>query len=287
MVLKKIILYSTVIVSAITFASCEKEYSVENSGAPSELIVGANCRISKISYTDTATNTGLGSLAAIINSLDNVTNIRLFDSLSNTIEFDTDPVITNDTIYINANEYFTVDINKRILKLHGLLDPTDPLSPQFDVNYLYSPTGYLLQKLYAFTAAPGVPYKRVDYIYVGGNLTQMTTTDLFTGDLETDATLNYHANIVPRRYIYIFPDETDYSYFSQFYDFGQKSFNAVKDIKVRNYDPGNTLRDSAVSTFSNYIMSRDTYILSVQMNGDNQPSIPAVKGKLSFSYKCK
>ncbi len=58
-------------------------------------------------------------------------------------------------------------------------------------------------------------------------------------------------------------------------------------MKIRNYDPGNTLRDSLVSTFSNYIMSRDNYVLSVQMSGDDLISIPAAIGKLSFSYKCK
>ncbi len=287
MVLKKIVLYSLSFLLAATFVSCEKEYSLENSGAPNELIVGINCRISKISYTDTATNTGLGALFASINSLDNVTQITKFDSVSNTIEYRSDPVITNDTIYINANEYFTVDINKRILKLHGLIDPTDPLSPQFDVVYLYSASGYLIQKNYAFTGAPTIPYQRVDYAYVGGNLTGMAVIDLTNGDTSHNATVTYYNNIVPKRYIYIFPDEKYYPNFTQFYDFGLRPYNAVRGITVRNYDPGNVLRDSTVSSFSNYIMSRDTYVLSVIMNGDAEQSVPAPKSKLSFSYKCK
>lgn len=270
-----------------TCVSCEKEFSLENGGAPNELIIGINCRISKISYTDTATNTGLGSLSADINSLDNVTQITRFDSVSNTIEFRSDPVITNDTIYINANEYYIVDINKRISKMHGLIDPTDPLSPQFDVVYIYSGAGYLNQKSYAFTAAPAVPYQRVDYTYVGGNLTEMAVIDLTSGDTSHSATVTYYNNIIPKRYIYIFPDEKFYPNFTQFYDFGLKSYNAVKSITVRNYDPGNVLRDSTMSTFSSYILSRDTYVLSVIMDGDADQSIPAPKGKLSFSYKCK
>ncbi len=271
----------------MAFTACEKEYSLENTGGPNELIIGIDCRISKIVYTDTTAKLGLGSIAATINSLDIVTRITKFDSLSNTIDFISDPVITNDTIYINANEYFTVDINKRISKLHGLVDPTDPFSPQFDIQYLYSASGYLTTKVYTFPAFPVSPFYQVDYTYTNGNLTKMTGTDMFSNELIIDASINYYTNIIPKRYIYIFPDENSYPYFNQFYNFGVRSFNAVKDIKIRNYDPGPVLRDSTFTTFSNYIMSRDTYVLSVQMGGDDLPCIPAPKGKLSFFYKCK
>jgi hypothetical protein len=260
---------------------------LENSGIGSDLIIGIDCRISKIVSTDTATNTGLGSLAADINNLDIVTRITKFDSLSNTIEFIATPTYINDTVYINPDEYFLVDINKQILKLHGLIDPTDPFSAQFDVNYTYSAPGHLISKSYALTSDPFNPFYLVVYTYVDGNLTHMSGTDLFTGDLIIDADMNYYSNIVPKRYMYLFPDEKGYPYFSQFFNYGLRSYNAVKDMTVRNYDPGNVVRDSLVSTFSNYIMSRDTYVLSVQMNGDDQPGIPAQAGKLSFSYHCK
>ncbi len=271
----------------VILSSCEKEYSVENSGGPSDEIIGVDCRITKIAYTDTATNTGTGALTAVINSLDIVTKITKFDSLSNTIEFIASPLITNDTIYINPDEYFIVDFNKRVKSLHGLVDPTDPFSTQFDISYVYNSGGFLFRKIYTFTAFPGTPFYEVNYTYAGGNLTKMTGTDKVSGDLITDATMTYHPFIIPKRFIYIFPDEKSYPNFTQFYDFGNKSFNAVKDMTVRNYDPGNVLRDSLVSTFSSYSMSRDTYVLSVMMSGDDQPSIPAAKGKLSFSYKCK
>ena len=253
----------------------------------SDLIIGIDCRISKIVYTDTATNTGLGSLAADINSLDIVTKIIKFDSLSNTIEFIVTPVYVNDTIYINPDEYFVVDINKRINKLHGLVDPTDPFSLQFDVFYQYNAAGYLVAKNYFLTLAPTVLFYQVNYTYFGGNLVHMSGTDQSTGDLVVDADINYFSNIIPKRYLYIFPDEKSYPYFNQFYNYGARNYNAIKNMTVRNYDPGNVVRDSTVSAFSNYIMSRDTYVLRVQMAGDDQQSIPALAGKLTFSYHCK
>ena len=271
----------------VIFVSCEKEYSEENAGTPDALIVGLDCRINKIVYTDTATKSGIGSLEAAINSLDFVTKITKYDSLSSTIEFISTPTYISDTIYINPDEYFIADINKRITKLHGLLDPTDPFSLQFDVFYVYNGTGYLVTKNYFLSISPTFLYYQVNYTYNLGNLTHMSGTDQLSGDLIVDADVGYYNNIVPKRYLYIFPDEKGYPYFNQFFNYGSKNYNAVKKITVRNYDPGNVVRDSTVSNFSNYIMSRDTYVLSVQMAGDDQQSIPASAGKLSFSYKCK
>ncbi|MEO6540583.1 MAG: hypothetical protein ABIN74_06330 [Ferruginibacter sp.] len=273
----------------VLFISCEKELSVENGAIDDELIVGVDCRIRKIVYTDTAgnANIGLGSIAATINSTDVVTMITRFDSLASTIEFIGTPTYTNDSVYINPDEYFVVDVNKRITKLHGLEDPTDPFSLQFDVFYQYSATGNLVAKNYFLSIAPTIQVYRVDYIYTGGNLTRMVRTNLATGDFESDADLEYYTNIIPRRYLYIFPDENAYAPYTQFFNFGTRNYNAIKKIKVRNYDPGNVVRDSIVSTFSNYIMSRDNYVLHVQMGGNAQPSIPALAGKLSFNYRCR
>ena len=275
--------------------SCEKEYSNENSGnTDNELIVGVDCRISKIISTDTSgtaaggTGTGLGSIEAAINSLDVVTRITRFDSLSNTIEFINSPIYSNDSVYINADEYFIVDANKRITKMHGLADPTDPFSLQYDVFFLYNTAGYLTTKTYFLTSSPAAPFYRVDYTYGGGvNLTHMAAVNLPGGDLEMDADITYLTSLVHRMFIYIFPDERFYPEFNQYFNFGTKNFNAVKKMTVRNYDPGNVVRDSLVSNFSNYIMSRDNYVLSVQMGKDNQPSLPALAGKLSFSYHCR
>jgi hypothetical protein len=269
--------------------SCTKEYSLENIGnGNNSQIVGVDCRISRIIYTDTSTDRGIGSLSADINSTDAATIITLYDSLSGTIAYRSMPVYSNDTIFINSNEYFVVEpITARVKRLHALVDPTDPSSLQFEVDYFYNASGFLTSKFYTYTSTPGSPFRLVTYTYSGPNITHMSATDLASGDLETDADINYYTNILPNRYMYIFPDESNYSFFTQFYNFGQKPSNAIKDMKVRYYDPGNVARDSSVSTFTSYMLSRDNYVLSVIMNGDDQTSIPAAAGLLNFSYKCK
>ncbi|HAO46007.1 MAG TPA: hypothetical protein PLZ45_12175 [Ferruginibacter sp.] len=277
-------------VVVLTLFSCAKEYSLESSSDPTGngIIIGTDCRISKIAYHDTTTGLALGSLIANINTSDNVTNITKFDSLAFTIDFVSTPFYASDTVFINADEYFLVDLaSRRIKQLHALLDPTDPFSLQYEVFYFYDTNGFLNQKFFAFTSNPGIPFYLVNYTYSSGKMISMTGTDLFTGDLVIDAQVDYYSNVIPKRFLYIFPDEEGYPYFSQFYNFGTKPTNGPKSIKVRNYDPGNVLRDSIVSVFGSYVMSRDNYVLSVIMTGDDQPSIPAPAGKLSFSYKCK
>lgn len=272
----------------ISLFSCEKEYSVENidNNGNSE-IIGIDCRVSRIIYTDTATKSGIGSIEAVINAVDVVTRVTKFDSISNTIEFISTPTYSNDTVFLNPDEYFIVDANKRINRLHGLTDPTDPFSLQFDVFYQYNPAGYLVAKNFFLTNNPTLPFYRVEYIYTNGNLTRMTGTDLANGDLFIDADITYYSNIIPKRFIYIFPDEIAYANYTQFFNFGAKSFNGVNKITIRNYDPGNVVRDSLVTTFSNYGLSRDAYVVNVQMGGDDLQCIPAAAGKLSLSYTCK
>lgn len=274
-----------------TMASCAKEYSVENGGNLNDpLIVGVNCRISKIAYNDSATAIPKGSIAASINLKDTVTDITQFDSLAYTILFYTSLNYFMDTIKINSIEYFISDPANggRIARLHGLTDPADPLSPQFDADYSYDASGHLLSKSYSFSTNPGVPYYVVNYSYSGGNLVGMTGTDVsFGSNLIVDAVLDYYVSLTPQNYMYLFPDELSYAPYNQFFNFGTRSRSAIKNLKVRYYDPGPVVRDSTVSTFTGYLMSRDNYVLGVYMNGNDQFSIPAQAGKLSFSYKCK
>ncbi len=285
---RKIFCYSILLI--ITFTSCLKEYSTENGdiGSGGATIIGANCRISKIAYADSASVFGIGSISAVINGSDNATNITKFDSLTLTIDFNSTPQYFGDTVAIDPDQYFVLDNStKRVKLFHGLFDPTVPGSPEFDVDYIYDASGYLVNKFYSFSLFPGFPFLQVTYTYTGGNLTHMVSDDLFTGDMIKDADLTYFSNIAPKNFMNIFPDENTYAEFNQFYSFGKKNTNAVKSLKLRYYDPGNVLVDSASSSFSNYIMSRDNYVLSVLMTGDDQSSIPATAGKLNFSYKCK
>lgn len=276
------------VVVTLFLVSCEKEVSTENSDNGNELIVGKDCRISKMMYTDTATNLNLGSLAAAINILYRVDDITVFDSLAQALTFSALPTYSNDTVYLNADEYFVIDIiNNRVKKLHGLTDPTDILSPQFDADYIYNATGFLLQKNYNLTIG-NIPAVKVDYTYTSNNPTKMVYTNLITNEVEMDATIQYHSNIIPRSYLYVFPDEFTHPKYLQFFNYGRKPTNAVKDIKLYFYNGGIIPVDSLVSKFDSYRMSRDNYVLDVIMSGDEQPGIPAPGGsKIRFSYKCK
>ncbi len=288
--MKSKVLYVGLLILTVVLSSCLKEFSNEGDDTPGGIIIGADCRISKIAYTDSASGTGLGSISAVINSSDEVTDVTRFDSLSLTIDFNSIPqyFANGDTVYIDPDQYFVRIAGTKLVKLfHGFVDPTVPGSPEYDVNYVYDGNGKLAQKLYNYTLLPGITYQEVTYNYASGNLISMTNIDAFTGDLISDATLTYYTNIAPKNFMYLFPDENTLPSYSQFFNFGGRPANAVKSLKVRYYDPGNIAVDSTVSDFKGYVMSRDNYVLSTYMLGDDQSSIPAMEGKLTFSYHCK
>lgn len=280
----------------LIFISCTKEFSLENGGNTNGngLIVGTDCRISKIDFYDSATNVALGSIAAAINAKDTVTDVTLFDSLTNRLVFNSKPTYFRDTIFIDPDEYFIVDlVTGRVIHLHGVLISAFPTIP-FEADYMYNPDGTLAQKLYDIPGAGVSPAVGVNYTYMAGNLTHVTTTDYTapTPEVIKDADVDYYSNIKPKNYLNLMPDETisdDINHFApytQFFNFGKKPLNAIKKLTVRNYI-GGVASDSTVSNFQTYIMSRDNYVLSVYMLGDDQESIPAAESKLVFSYKCK
>ena len=284
--MKKI--FPFLIAAAVALSSCLKEYSDENNGDAGGIIIGTDCRISKIAYADSAASFGIGSISAAINSSDEVTGITKFDSLSLTIDFNSLPQYFTDTVYIDPDQYYVRETTgKRIKRFHGFVDPTVPGSPEYDVDYVYDGSGKLAQKLYSYSLLPGINFQEVTYTYTSGNLVSMKSVDAFTGDLIKDASLTYYSNIAPKNFMYLFPDETAFAEFNQFFNFGGKPTNAVKSLRVRYYDPGNIVADSSVSNFTGYVMSRDNYVLSAYMIGDDQSSVPAAEGKLSFSYHCK
>ncbi len=285
--MKSPILFLLSCILCFTIFSCEKENSEEN-GGDDPSIIGVNCRIAKIDYRDSNGVTPIGSIAANINALDNITNIIEFDSLSNFIISYSDVSYVGDTVHVNDDEYFIQDPNgKLIIKFHGLVDPGNPVSPFYDQVFTYNTAGNLVKKTKALSTAPTLPYEQVDYNYSNGNLVSMIYKNLFSGQTISDASLTYQPTVVPKNYIYIFPDEEERAANNQFFNFGKRSLNAVKDLKVRYYDGTGVLIDSAVSLFNSYQQSVDMYVLSVSMSGDAQPCIPAQPGRLQFSYKCR
>ncbi|MBS1510566.1 MAG: hypothetical protein JST86_07000 [Bacteroidetes bacterium] len=287
--MKNRFLFLGLIAMVTTIVSCQKEYSDENgSGSGAGVIIGSDCRINKIAYNDSATGAPIGSLIATINSSDAVTDITKFDSITLSIDFNSVPQYFSDTVYIDPDQYYIFDATtRRINSFHGLIDPTVPGSPEYDIAFVYDAANFLINKVYTYTLSPGTPFQQVTYTYTGGNLTHMEDVDMFTFDKIKDADLTYYTNIAPKNFMYLFPDEDTHAEMNQFFNFGRKTTNACKDYKVRYYDPGNTLVDSTVSTFKTYILSRDNYVTSVYMLGDDQTSIPSPQAKLTFGYQCK
>jgi hypothetical protein len=111
--------------SAAVFVSCAKEVSQENGGGASGInIIGNDCRISKITYSDNASGVALGSISANINTSDNAIDITDFDSLNNTLNSFIPLQYKNDTVNISPNEYFILSpATKRVNHCRCRLKP--------------------------------------------------------------------------------------------------------------------------------------------------------------------
>ena len=152
----------------LVFASCTKEYSLENGGTSnngSDQIIGVGCRISKIAYYDSASNVALGSLAAMINARDTVTDITFFDSLNNIIVSNSMPSYSLDTVFLNPDEYFLTNVATGLVThVHGVLTSVFPSIP-FEADYVYNADGTLFQKRYDIPGAGISPAVVVEYSY--------------------------------------------------------------------------------------------------------------------------
>jgi hypothetical protein len=282
--LLKRILGVTVLMTSLI--SCDKERSVENPAPNTNpMIVGNDCVPSSIASYDSIVP--LGSIAALFDASDKATNITQFDSITFTLEnsANINYSVAGDTAYINGNEYFLLAPSGLVESFHGLVDPSDPLSLQYDVAYTYNGTGNLTTKSYSLASSPGTPYATVEYTYANGNLTHMSATDLTSGQVFADADITYNS-ISPRNFMYLFPDEEILNIYNQFLYFGTRSANAPSGITLRFYDPGGTVSTTRTSQFVDYGMSLDGYVLSVKMTGDGQAFIPADAGILKFAYHC-
>jgi hypothetical protein len=275
-----------IIISMTAMISCDKERSVENPlPNTNPMIIGNNCVPAKIVSYDSIVP--LGSIAATYDATDRAINITQFDSITFTLESSANISYSSigDTAYISANEYFLLAPSGLVESFHGLVDPSNPLSLQYDAAYTYNGTGHLTTKSYSFASSPGTPYATVEYTYTNGNLTHMVATDLTSGNMFADADITYNS-VSPRNFIYLFPDEELLNIYNQFLYFGTRSANAPSGITLRFYDPGGTVSTTKTSQFVDYGMSLDNYVLSVKMTGDGQSFIPADAGILKFGYHC-
>ncbi|MBX9783464.1 MAG: hypothetical protein K2X48_09245 [Chitinophagaceae bacterium] len=284
--MKKIIFIAAVL--SVAFFSCKREKSIDSTtgttGTP--VFLGTNCRISQVLNVDSLSSIGLEAHNIFFNSTGVATRVQLIDSITNDVYLNDSYTYKGDTIFIAGVGYLLKNnTTGRISLFRGLEDPTDPLSDTIIINFTYNTSGFLTKAEYAYTFLP-VTVLRSTYTYTGNNLTK-ARTDVLAPSFETVITSDLEYTSQPvRDFIYTIPDAYyTYPYLPAF-NFGNKSANALKKVTTRYFDNG-VATDSAITTYKNFRLSADGYVLEFYADGDLQDGMGIYDGRTKFKYFCR
>jgi hypothetical protein len=279
---------------AAIFTACTKELSFEDPiGAQGQgPIIGNNCVIAKIVEYDTITRTGLTAINYEFNSsTGRLNNFVEYDSIGQNVVLNANFSYNADTVHIDASQYFVVDNSGRVKKFHGLQNPYDPLSPELDYEYFYDGAGRIIKRSVTDLTLLPTPFLQSTYSYSGNNMTGIAVI-LMDGMGNTfpliNTTLSYQFDRVPRNFMNILPDCDELAPYMGALNMGLKSLNPVNKIDIVYLDPfSGTPITTTTTLYNNYRYSRDGYVLSVDMSGDDIPALPFAPGRNNFSYFCR
>jgi hypothetical protein len=210
-----------------------------------------------------------------------------YDSITNT-NFKSAFQYRGDTIVMGNSEWMIQDGATKNISQYFVRDTTnDSFWDDILYEYKYDQTGKLIKKLIYYNYSADPDYI-TNYLYDGNDL---ITTQLFAGDakaklMQTDIT--YDASTTIKPWIYLFGDAFENYRYLQGFSFGKKATHLVKKIVSTIYDINNgTTLDLWTTTFGEYVISKDQYVLQATSIGDNQQGMGTLLGTIRYDYQCK
>jgi hypothetical protein len=273
-------------------SSCSKEYSFENpilSG--NTIIVGNDCVINKVIDYDTLVRKNVAAVQTSFNTTGNYpASIIETDSITQQNIFQKSLTLLGDTLRIDANQYFLVDIatNYRVRQFVGRQDPYNNNSPIFINNFFYNTAGQIVTKTVYNTQQAGFIFSQTNYTYTGNNLTGIKSKIPLNNVTYFDATISYDSTKFAKNYMLLLPDCNELRPYVTTMNLGIKSKNQPAKVTINNNDQiTGTLVNTTVTEFKNYKYSADGYVLSVDMGGFAIPAIPLSNSRNVFQYFCR
>jgi hypothetical protein len=247
-----------------------------------------SCVISAISQT----NSGAGSessLLAYYNDNYQVTRLVSYDSVHKIQNFEANfNYITTDSVRINPYQYLILDANKRIVRFATKSDLADPIhADNYVFEYVYNSHGYLSTKN-LFINGSKLPNFSSAYTYTGNLLTNCLMTAVSSGNLKVlESTLSYDNSLTIKDWIYTFPDAMEGYMFINVFNFGNHPASPLKQVVTRIYDPSSgKLLDTWTTSYGNYKIDANGYLMSGEATGDLQQGIAAFYRNTHFYYSC-
>lgn len=272
----------------LVLTSCKKEYSVENGYDPNNPPIGNNCRLSRIVQADSATGIGLGSFNTLFDANLQATSLNVYDSLQATSLYNVTLLRSGDTLHVNANEYFLLGANKRVLSFHSHLDPADANSPSVNYIYTYDGAGYLIKKE-LFQAGFNFAAVRFVYTWANGNLTSVEGDIVVPGQEAKlfSATMQYDATRTIKNFMPLFPDGYEHFLYDMAVDLGTRNRNPLIRMDATYYDGSGNPVTNVTNLFSGHKYSADGYLVEWYVTGDSPIISTIAPGLNKFGYTCR
>jgi len=245
---------------------------------------GANCMINEFSAFDPVTNDFYQSVKSTFNSLKQVTQVQLFDSVAGSASTTFNLNYTPGRIKIDAQQFFLVDIGSgRVKSFEGFLEPDDPTTPKVIVTYTYDNSGRLTRAAFASALNPGTTVFESVHTWTNGNLSRVILRQPGAVNERTQIDYDYHLDKNPKNFLVFFAN-SELLYFQSAINTGLNSTNAVKKSTVKSYDAAGVLEDSEESDFEDYVLDSNKYVQNFTIeNGD---SVYGGDLKYALKYKC-
>jgi hypothetical protein len=267
----------------LAIVSCSKEYSDE-AGNPN-----SNCRVSSIAVAaDAISSSGLYALNTKFNAANQATAVEAYDSATNIADFTTSLSYKGDTVLTTVNEFFVLDVSKKVKKFFTPIDPSNPAGEKAVYDYKYDGSNYLIEKTISSASVP-LPLVNIQYTWVGGNLMKVVASvNQFPGGSVKllEANMEYDMSRQPRNFIYIFPDAFENFFYLNALDFGKKPTNLIKKISVVYYDNAGVSQGTFETFLSDVKFNNEGYVTEWYADGTSFDPLGIFLGRTLFSYKC-
>ncbi len=281
--------------AVLAISGCAKEYSFENPlSGPITTTVGNNCFITKIVDKDTISGKNVYAHQATLNTTGNYPiAIAETDSLTGQTTFAKALTLIGDTLRVDANAYFLVDLanNYRVRLYYGPENPYSNGATQVKYNYqfIYDQNDRVIRKIVTNPQFPGTTVSQTDYVYnTDSSLIQVRVTAPITSVVYQECDITYHATQKAKNYLYMFADCGELRPYMQMLNFGVRpKYAPIKvDTKIRDQITG-VVQSTIQTQFLKYQYSADGYVITVDAVGFNIPALGLNNSRNVFSYTCK
>jgi hypothetical protein len=279
--------YYWLLPAILLFMSCSKELSDESDN-PNKLNppLGRNCKVNKITALDSLTGQGLGSVYTLYNSAGQAALVQVYDSLSNSMSFESSLYYDGDTVRINPVMYFLLVTSRRVRQFFSEQTHNGRIDT-LTIRYNYNSAGYLASRE-LYTGNQPIPIFRYTYTWQDGNMVAVDGSVAVPGVDQKilTAVLEYDPGTTVNKFLQTFPDSFETNFFLSALDLGKASRNALKKMSVTLYDDQGLPEETYVNHYSNYVFSSDGYLLEWSTYTEASSAGPAHGGRERFGYYC-